>query len=718
MLTVDEVLNIKEPASLVHMSISTDNKWLAFCLDEYTKSEQSIGVSMAVKGYSQWVCNLKTNEAFPLTSDANSSWGGVWSPDGKTLAFFADIKGKAQLWLWDSLSGELNVASDKIVRPFFGFEKPIWMKDGRNIIVKTMPDGLFEESNFYNFENDELITNESVSTVKVFKTKEGNGTEGDSDLLQWFNRYRADISVIDVIKRAKTILCRGLKPVGMQLSKDGKTLAFTNCLGEEKRDSQQNIYELWVCRLVMQERLQPKCVATNIRMEYGIGFSWGLDNHSIYYTTSGSLADGGLWVVHTSSFEKSLLYHNKKVHLGHEFEIPKPLANGNVAIVARGKLWHYRSTLNEIEEVVTGKGRIVVAALGIDGEHILVQTHESKAALYVFWKVNLITGEFIKVLEEPFGHLPWFEGGAASNYHNGEAVLAYFIQNADQPPALKVLHLNTNESELVNLTTLNNKQLGSSQILTWSLKGRKMRGALLLPQNIKEPLPVIMRVYGGAMQSDYIRQFGLSSSKYDNHQLLASRGYAVFLPDLPMSRGNEPADEITEAVEAALDVLVQHPSIDPERIGIIGHSFGGYSALVAITRIQRFNAAVVSAGIGNLISFSTHFDAYNPDLNMVYGLVEDGQFNLGKNLWEEKERYIRNSPLFDFHNIKTPVLIIQGTKDHICKGEAGPIFSALNRLDKTAQLVLYDEGHWQGDWKEENIKDYYKRVFDWFKYYL
>ncbi|CAG9623294.1 hypothetical protein BACCIP111883_04095 [Sutcliffiella rhizosphaerae] len=80
---------------------------------------------------------------------------------------------------------------------------------------------------------------------------------------------------------------------------------------------------------------------------------------------------------------------------------------------------------------------------------------------------------------------------------------------------------------------------------------------------------------------------------------------------------------------------------------------------------------------------------------------------MGATMWDERDRYIRNSPIFDFHKIKAPVLIFQGTRDHLCHAEAGPMFSSLKRLDKTAQLVLYDEEHYKGSWRHENIEDFY-----------
>lgn len=69
--------------------------------------------------------------------------------------------------------------------------------------------------------------------------------------------------------------------------------------------------------------------------------------------------------------------------------------------------------------------------------------------------------------------------------------------------------------------------------------------------------------------------------------------------------------------------------------------------------------------------------------------------------------------------MEVAVLIIQGTRDKICAHQVGPMFSALKRLNKTAELVLYDgENHSLGYWKYENIKDYYERVFNWLGRYL
>ncbi|MGD6874243.1 S9 family peptidase [Sutcliffiella horikoshii] len=709
-LTVSEILNIKEPAYSVHMSISSNNVWLAFCLGGNSAENKSKGVSMVVEGNSQWVCNLKTGQAFPIASEAKSSWAGVWSPDGRTLAFFADIDDKACLWLWDSNESTLKKASNLIVCPFFGFEKPIWSKDGQYIIVKSLPsEGLSHD--FYTAMNQNIII-PSDNKPKVFNSQSNDAKSNEIADNSWVNRYRADISKINIATGTSTLLCSGLRPVGMELSKDGRSLAFTSCSGEERIDSQQNNYDLWISSL--SSDATPRCVAGNIRMNYGLTFGWA-DNHSIYYTTSGSLADGGLWHVDTYTHKVELLYKNEKIHLGHDYEPPKPFKDGKVALVANGKLWCFSHDSGELEEITVKNERTIVAGFPVTSDkHILLQTHNPNGSYDGFYKVNMITGKATLIIEEQAGHLPWYEGGSAAN----EGTIAYIFQDADKPPTLKVFNFESFNEKTIELNPISSTQLGTSQMIRWKSDDRELKGALLLPRNIKKPVPAVIRVYGGSMQSQSIRLFGLSQSKCDNHQLFASRGYAVFLPDLPMSWTNEPADDITSSIEKAVEALVKHPDIDPKRIAIIGHSFGGYSALVAITRLQLFKAAIVSAGIANIISCYTHFDSCDPDTNSNYGLIEGGLFDMGATMWDERARYIRNSPIFDFHKIETPVLIIQGTRDHVCHAEAGPMFSSLKRLDKTAQLVLYDEEHYQGSWRHENIEDYYQRVFEWLEKYV
>jgi dipeptidyl aminopeptidase/acylaminoacyl peptidase len=718
LLSVNDVLNVKEPADRVHMSISSDGKWLAFCIDGKLESK-SIGVSLAVEGNTQWVCNLETGESFPIATKANSSWGGVWSPNDETLAFFADINDKAQLWIWTPSDRSLKLGSEIIVRPFFGFEKPIWTNDGLHIIVKSLPSEEVDDNHFSSSTPSiNAVINNYTSKPQHFTTSKNTKGEANTFNTSWVNRYRADLSLINISTGKDRTLCSGFRPVGLAISNDGKYLAFTSCTGEERLNTQQNIFELWVVTLESNVVTNVTRIEEKIRMDYGLCFSWGLDNKTIFYTTSGPLSEGGLWSVNSQLPNSAKLEFSPDGNqFGREFDGPIPLKNGEIIMIFNGSLCVYSPSRSK-EKMFTLDGREIVAVFPITNqsdEYVIVQTIEKGNAIYGFYRIDYETGESDKIFEEPNAHLPWFEGGSAYQKQKSYESISFFSQSANEPPTLKTLDVKAKMIIVESvLNEVNKDQFGISKLIKWKQGDTTLRGALLLPKNIEGKVPVVIRVYGGSMQSSNVRFYGLSRSAADNHQIFATRGYAVFLPDLPMLRSNEPAEEISIAIENALNELVKHPQIDPERIGIIGHSFGGYSALVAITRSPRFKAAVISAGIGNLISYYTKFDP--PNFN--YGWVEDGQANLGATLWEDKERYIRNSPLFDLHNIQVPVLIVQGTQDHICNEEAGPIFSSLNRLGKTAELILYDEDHYQGTWKEENLKDYYKRVLGWFNKYL
>jgi hypothetical protein len=221
--------------------------------------------------------------------------------------------------------------------------------------------------------------------------------------------------MIDIETGCSKLLCSGLKPAGMALSKNGNYLAFTSCLGEERRNTQQNVFDIWICSVEFKDNLNPICIASNIRMNYGLSFSWGYDNQSIYYTTNGPLSDGGLWLINIfSSDNPKPLYNREDTHLGRDYDAPIPLQNGNVLMVANGKLWRYKSSTRMIEENDIPDGREVFAAFPESIEmYILVQTHEPTEAQDGFWKVNLLTGESKKIIEEPRGHISWFEGGAA-----------------------------------------------------------------------------------------------------------------------------------------------------------------------------------------------------------------------------------------------------------------------------------------------------------------
>jgi len=202
-----------------------------------------------------------------------------------------------------------------------------------------------------------------------------------------------------------------------------------------------------------------------------------------------------------------------------------------------------------------------------------------------------------------------------------------------------------------------------------------------------------------------------------NLQILANRGYAVFLPDLKFYGGDLPLSYI-QCVEPALDKL-EEMGIADGNFGIMGHSFGGYGTNVIATHSKRFKAAVALSGMSNYIS-------YHGTLPSDYGRgYTRGTNELGGGKLEDDpktimNRYINNSPVFFLHQVQTPLMLIHGTEDWTVPfSQAEEMYYGLRNLNKTAILIAYpEEGHLGNGTQEWVIKDFWKRALSWFEKYL
>src|SRR5262249_34484976 len=123
---------------------------------------------------------------------------------------------------------------------------------------------------------------------------------------------------------------------------------------------------------------------------------------------------------------------------------------------------------------------------------------------------------------------------------------------------------------------------GQSRVIEWdSLDGRRLRGALLLPAGYKEGkrYPLVVHLYGGALLSQYANVFGgFPGSAPFNLQILATREYAILYPDAPLNVGT-PMYDLAQTVLPGVNKAIELGIADPDRLGVMGQSFGGYSAL-------------------------------------------------------------------------------------------------------------------------------------------
>ena len=113
------------------------------------------------------------------------------------------------------------------------------------------------------------------------------------------------------------------------------------------------------------------------------------------------------------------------------------------------------------------------------------------------------------------------------------------------------------------------------------IRGQKLQAALLYPGDYEEGkrYPLIVRVYPGPFKmANSVNGFGLDGGTgIQNMQMYASRGYAVLMPEVPQELGT-PMRDLVEGVNAAVNKVIEMGVADPERLGVTGQSYGGYSS--------------------------------------------------------------------------------------------------------------------------------------------
>lgn len=258
---------------------------------------------------------------------------------------------------------------------------------------------------------------------------------------------------------------------------------------------------------------------------------------------------------------------------------------------------------------------------------------------------------------------------------------------------------------------------GTSKLLIWKdYNGKENQGNLYLPDNYdaKKTYPVLVHFY--EKHTEDLNQYQLPETSTSNINIpsYVSRGYIVFQPDVHYTYGN-PGNSVYNDVISGVDYLIAQGITEKGKIGIQGHSFGGYETSFLITKTDVFSCAIVGSGVSN---FTSNYPVMRSNGLSTMFKYEVDQYRMGSSLFDNLEGYIKNSPLFSAKNIKTPTLIFHNNGDHAVPYQEGQsLFFALRRLGKQAWLVNYKkEGHTLD--QANNRKDWTIKMQQYFDYYL
>ncbi|MGZ4787114.1 MAG: prolyl oligopeptidase family serine peptidase [Terriglobales bacterium] len=303
---------------------------------------------------------------------------------------------------------------------------------------------------------------------------------------------------------------------------------------------------------------------------------------------------------------------------------------------------------------------------------------------------------------------PWVP--SASFSPDGKS-LAFVSQSASTPPEIfagtmlkwkQITHINDGVKPT----------WGEARNVHWMNGDTRVQGWLMMPSNYDpaKRYPLVVSVHGGPSWGCMNTWPGNTMGSMAGASAL---GWFVLCPNPRGSYGQ--GEAFTQGnvkdfgggdyrdIMAGVDAMVKQFPIDPKRIGIRGHSYGGYMTMWAETQTNKFAAAVAGAGL-------SHWTSY-------YGLNDIDEWMIpffGASVYDDPAVYAKSDPIRFVKNVKTPTLILVGDGDgEVPMAQSIEWYHALKTFKVPTQLVVYpNEGH--VFYKPADARDYTERMLEWF----
>lgn len=570
------------------------------------------------------------------------------------------------------------------------------------------------------------------------------GSEGDAveepavggRMEEYRRGLAADLARVDVETGEVERIVRGETVRRYAFSPDGRFVAYSVLTGFVP-DTQQSLYDLRLHDLEPAPgAAADRVLAEDVTMSYGIEWSWSPAGGRLAYTSSGQVGEGHFVVVSVPGGEARVLENEAPRFAPDEGEVPPIWSADGGALygVGDGALWRVDPESGKARELARADGwdfqSLVTPGYGFPVAWTARAGAEAEPRLWLLaretggWRGAIVSVDPATVettvaprADRSFAHFFSQAAGPAPGEDTGRI---FFVSRGQRQPG-EIEAYDVASGEVRQVSGINGElsryALGEARLLRWtSDRGDELSGALLLPPG-HEPgatgkvgLPLVVWVYGGDLGSRLVGRFGFWGDLATfNMHVLASRGYAVLAPDAPIRSGHV-TEDLVATVLPGVDAAVEQGYADPKRLAIMGQSFGALNTLALLTRTDRFRAAVITAAVQHPDLFADYLTG------MSTGYYETGQGGMEGSIWEVPERYRANSPLFDFPEIETPVLVGQGDQDGDLVA-VNAIFAALERLGKHVELRIYrNEDHVIT--RDANVIDFWQRRLDFLARHL
>lgn len=726
-ISVDSLLGMTFFKEFQPLAMTADGRWVAFTTEDRRLKRSVQSNIPQFDGCRIVVADTSSGRLTEITPPGSSAWMPSWSPDGSHLAFFADDGNGTHLWTWSAGGGPNRVTrSPFAVNPWAEIR---WLMAGSAVVVPISGVRIAESSQNTLATQHDGGPDKPTVQVRISPRRALHTQSAAPD-----GQNQIDQRLIEIdIATGNTTELSSASSGAAAVAPDGRRLVqarYRSDIQRRDRAQYQSYMDLW---LVSVNGDQPVRLAEAVPLSFPLSarVSWSPSGGYIAYRTLG-LAE-----------ERKVVIVRVGLQAGTDSVDAAECAVGNAADEA--PLWKDDSSAvifpdgDSIREcsVAGGRQRTLATIKGVRLDYILSRTHDrvwspsNKPAIWVIgrsmgggsdgiYEIDVLTGKAATILEDQRaigGNVRVVPHVSASD--NGELVV-FTSESAAEPADLWSIR---NGQAPKRLTTLNpvfsTLEMGKRELLEWkNSAGERSRALVLLPAGYApgRKYPTIIWVYAEAT-SKYANVFGMCGLQFYNLQMFATRGYVVLYPDITWKPGIV-MRSIADQVLPAIDQLIQTGVSDPERIGVIGSSSGGYDVLALLVQTGQFRAAMVSNGVG-IYDLASMFAGDMDYMHTADWVMK--QMRIGAPPWNTPQAYVDNSPSYHLDHITTPLLILEGLSDtgwnNVAQSEY--LFSALSWLGKSVEYRRYPgEDHGTDWWSPVNKRDAEVRMLNWFSEYL
>ena len=352
-----------------------------------------------------------------------------------------------------------------------------------------------------------------------------------------------------------------------------------------------------------------------------------------------------------------------------------------------------------------------IISVSADNNHVFVaDANRTKSEVY---KISLSSSNISPMLN--------LKGRVSSPKLSDDSKKIVFVkQELDKPSEVFISELNTiNPKQISNFNpTKDFPKLAKTEIITWNSKdGLVIEGLITYPTkyNKRKKYPLAVIIHGGPA-GVFSETFTGARSIY-NIEYFASKGYAVLRPNPRGSNGYGKDFRFAnfkdwgfgdyEDIMSGVDKVIDMGVADPNRLAVMGWSYGGYMTSFVVTRTNRFKAASMGAGLPNLVSMTTTTDI--PDYLVAH---------MGAEFWEDYETYEKHSAIYRINNVKTPTQVIHGSNDlRVPFTQGQEFYVALKRKGVSTEMVVYPRTP-HGPREPKLLMDVSPRILAWLDQFI